>query len=58
VSHTMRSYGLGYIGLDLADPSGDLTDVAREHIPTTQRDYWESAHTMAEGDLMLVIAHH
>ena len=58
VSHTMKSLGLGYIGLDFADPPGDLTDVDRDSIPTGQRDYWEFAHTMAEGDLVLVIAHH
>jgi hypothetical protein len=58
VSHTMKSLGLGYIGLDFADPPGDLTDVDRENIPTGQRDYWEFAHTMMEGDLVLVVAHH
>lgn len=58
VSYTMKSLGLGYIGLDFADPPGDLTDVDRDDIPTGQRDYWEFAHKMAEGDLVLVIAHH
>lgn len=54
----MKSLGLGYIGLDFADPPGDLTDVPRDDIPTGQRDYWEFALKMAEGDLVLVIAHH
>jgi len=54
----MKSLGLGYIGLDFADPPGDLTDFDRDNIPAGQRDYWEFAHTMSEGDLVLVIAHH
>ena len=58
VSHTMRSLGLGYIGLDFANPPGDLTDVDRENIPVGQRDYWEFAHTMSNGDVVLVVAHH
>jgi hypothetical protein len=58
VSHTMKSLGLGYVGLDFADPPGDLTDVDRGDIETGQRDYWEFAHTMAKGDVVLVIAHH
>lgn len=58
VSHTMKSLGLGYIGLDFADPPGDLTDVGRDDIDQAQRDYWEFAHTMAEGDYVLVVAHH
>jgi len=58
VSHTMKSLGLGYIGLDFANPPGDLTDVEPNDIPAGERDYWEFAHTMAEGDLVLVVAHH
>lgn len=58
VAHSMKSLGLGYIGLDFANPPGDLTDVAVHQIDRTQRDYWEFAHTMQVGDLVLVIAHH
>ena len=58
VAHTTKSLGLGYIGLDFADPPGDLTDVAPEDIDKTQRDYWEFAHTMQVGDIVLVVAHH
>ena len=58
VAHAMRSIGLGYIGLDFADPPGDLTDVPRDSIPGSQRDYWEFAHVMAEGDVVLIVAHH
>lgn len=58
VSHTVRSLGLGYIGLDFENPPGDLTDVVRDDIKAGERDYWEFAHTMGIGDLVLVIAHH
>ena len=58
VAHTVKSLGLGYIGLDFADPPGDLTDVVADDIPQTQRDYWDFAHTMDEGDYVLIVAHH
>ncbi|MBA8889816.1 hypothetical protein FHW12_004063 [Dokdonella fugitiva] len=54
----MLSLGLGYIGLDFENPPGDLTDVSRESIPQDQRDYWDFAHEMAIGDIVLIIAHH
>jgi len=58
VRHSMLSLGLGYIGLDFANPPGDLTDVEPSSIPQTQRDYLEFAHTMNIGDLVLIVAHH
>lgn len=58
VAHTVKGLGLGFIGLDFADPPGDLTDVAADDIPQSQRDYWDFAHTMDEGDIVLVVAHH
>ena len=58
ILHSTRSLGLGYIGLDFADPPGDLTDVDSETIPQSQRDYVNFAHTMAVDDLVLVVAHH
>lgn len=58
VAHTMKSLGLGYIGLDFANPPGDLTDVPREDIDKSQRDYWDFAHKMQVGDKILIIAHH
>ena len=58
VAHTMKSIGLGYIGLDFAKPPGDLTDVTRDNIEAGQRDYWDFAHTMDIGDKVLIVAHH
>ena len=58
VSHATRSLGLGYIGLDFAQPPGDLTGVDPASIPQSQRDYADFAHTMKCDDLVLIIAHH
>jgi hypothetical protein len=58
VKYTTKSLAAGFIGLDFADPPGDLTDVAAVDIEASQRDYWEFAHTMAVGDHVLIIAHH
>lgn len=58
VAHTMKSIGLGYIGLDFAKPAGDLTDVTRDQIEPGQRDYWDFAHRMHIGDKVLAVAHH
>ena len=58
VAHSMKSLGLGYIGLDFANPPGDLTDVEAHQIEKSQRDYWEFAHTMQVGDVVLIVAHH
>lgn len=58
VAHSMKSLGLGYIGLDFSNSPGDLTDVAQDQIEQGKRDYWEFAHTMRVGDLVLVVAHH
>ncbi|HHA2573036.1 MULTISPECIES: hypothetical protein [Gammaproteobacteria] len=58
VAHTTRSLGLGYVGLDFADPPGDLTDVKQQDIDQSQRDYWDFAHCMDVGDIILVVAHH
>jgi len=45
-------------GLDFADPPGDLTDVKQQDIDQSQRDYWDFAHIMGVGDIILVVAHH
>lgn len=58
VYHTTNSLAAGFIGLDFANPPGDLTSVKAADIEMSQRDYWEFAHTMSEGDIVLVIVHH
>ena len=58
VSHTIKSLGLGYIGLDFRTPPGDLTDVDYKDIPKEQRDYWDFAHKLNLGDYVLIVAHH
>lgn len=58
VANAMKSLGLGYIGLDFANPPGDLTDVTRESLEVGQRDYWDFAHSMQVGDKVLIVAHH
>ena len=58
VKHLVKSLGLGYIGLDFADPPGDLSDVSKENIDPLQQDYWDFAHIMNVGDIVLIVAHH
>jgi len=58
VEHTMRTLGLRYIGLGFANQPGDFTGVSADEVVQSQRDYWEFSHTMHEGDLVLVVAHH
>lgn len=58
VSYVAKALGMGFIGLDFDDPPGDLTDVDPSAIEKTQRDYWDFAHKMAIGDVVLVLAHH
>ncbi|WP_202982075.1 hypothetical protein [Xanthomonas phaseoli] len=58
MSYVAKALSLGFIGLDFADPPGDLTDVDPSAIEKTQRDYWDFAHKMAVGDVVLVSAHH
>ena len=45
---------MGWIGPDV----GDLTKTKREELPEGQRDYWDFAHEMKVGDVVLIIAHH
>lgn len=58
ILHSTRSLGRGYIGLDFAEPPGDLIHVDPASIPPSQRDYADFAHSMALNDLVLVVAHH
>ena len=58
VAHTVRSLAAGYIGLGFAAEVGDLLTTEQSALPPNQRDYWEFAHEMREGDLVLIVAHH
>ena len=58
VKHAITSLAAGYIGLDFGKDLGDLHLLKREELPDGQRDYWDFAHVMKQGDLVLVVAHH
>ena len=57
LEHAINSLNRGYIGLDFEKFGGDLSTVSKKDHPG-QRIYWHFAHTMREGDLVLVIVHH
>jgi len=56
--YTVQSIAAGFIGLDCSYDVGDLFRTTREALPEKQRDYWEFAHSMGKGDLVLFICHH
>jgi len=58
--HCAESLTTGYIGLDFAAGArvGDLLRVDQNDLPDAQKDYWLFAHEMAEGDPVLIMAHH
>ncbi len=56
--YAARCLAAGFIGLDFPEDPGDLTKIRREELATTQRDFWDFAHTMSPGDWVLVIVHH
>jgi len=56
--YTTQSVAAGFIGLDCSHDVGDLFRTTRESLPEKQRDYWEFAHSMSKGDLVLIICHH
>jgi|ERR1019366_3612863 hypothetical protein len=58
VRHTIDSLSAKYIGLDFATDVPDMTTISRDDIPENQRHYWAFAHEMAEGDRVLLFAHH
>jgi hypothetical protein len=58
VGHTVKSLASGYIGLDFAEQVGDLLVTPQSALPERQRDYWAFAHEMAQGDRVLIFAHH
>jgi len=58
VKHSITCLSSGYVGLDFGKDVGDLLLLEKADLPTGQTDYWDFAHTMHEGDLVLIIAHH
>ena len=57
VRHAWRVSHNGFIGLDFAADSGDLTRTTGASLPTGQKDYVALAQ-MGVGDHVLIIAHH
>lgn len=58
IKHTVESLSAGYVGLDFASDVPDLLTVEQGSLPANQRIYWQFAHDMAEGDHVLLFAHH
>jgi len=58
VQHTVTSLAAGYIGLDFGTDVGDLSQLQKEQLPAGQQDYWDFAHEMRTGDMVLIIAHY
>jgi hypothetical protein len=56
--YAVQSLAAGFIGLDFEEEIGDLSRLERDDVPAKQRDYWDFAHKMKKGDLVLVIVHH
>ena len=59
VQYSARCLAAGYIGLDFSGQVPDLMSMSsKANLPAGREDYWGFAHTMAVGDLVLIIAHH
>ncbi|HEX2591756.1 MAG TPA: hypothetical protein VHL34_09690 [Rhizomicrobium sp.] len=58
VKHCAESLSARYIGLDFEHDVGDLNRTPQSELPQHQKDYWAFAHSMVEGDYVLIIAHH
>lgn len=56
--YAARSLCAGFIGLDFLGEPGDLLLADPQSVSPGQRDYFAFAHTMAIGDLVLIMAHH
>jgi hypothetical protein len=56
--YAVESIAAGFIGLDFRGEPGDLRNVTRESLAVGERDFWDFAHVMQPGDLVLVIIHH
>ena len=59
VMHAVTCLSSGNIGLDFAGNIGDLKELLdRNDLPDGQQDYWDFAHAMKPGDVVLIMAHH
>jgi hypothetical protein len=56
--YAVESVAAGFIGLDFKNDPGNLDNVARNSLATSERDYWEFANRMVPGDPVLIIVHH
>lgn len=56
--YAVESIAAGFIGLDFKGSPGDLLQTDREHVETSERDFFDFATRMATGDWVLVIVHH
>ena len=58
--YTIQSVAAGFIGLDFPPEQnvGDLMEIGRRALPPKCQDYWAFAHSMAKGDLVLIVCHH
>ena len=59
LEYTVSCLNRGYIGLDFRDDfNADLTAAEKDDLPRGQKHYRDFAHSMDEGDFVLVIVHH
>jgi hypothetical protein len=58
VKHSITCLAAGYIGLDFGYDTGNLLNIKKEDLRPGQQDFWEFAHVMKRGDIVLIIAHH
>lgn len=56
--HSIESLAAGYIGLDFYRDTGDLSKRQKGSLPENQQDYWDFAHKIEIGDVVLIIVHH
>jgi hypothetical protein len=56
--HCLRSLSAGLIGLDFRSDPGDLRKASKEDVESKERDYFDFALRMKEGDKVLIISHH
>lgn len=58
VEHTITSLAAGFIGLDFGRDVGNLLLLRKDQLPAGHQDYWDFAHKMRRGDVVLIVVHH